>query len=86
MTEPELVFILYPEIYVLLAEALKDKRFTGTEYRRALALVSAWDAAISEHGDSVDRVEVYGGDGTLTFQALSKKAWDGEVKATEEDE
>lgn len=83
---PEPVFIIYPETYAVLSERLRDKTFSpGTpEYNRTVSIVSAWEAALENHGDRVARVVVYDEDGVVTFHAY-EKAWDGRVSADEED-
>lgn len=78
-----LVFICYPETYVLLNEQLAEDRFSGEEQNRIVAIVSAWEAAIQQFGDGVMGVEVYSEpDGTLSFKPVAT-AWDGRVKIDE---
>jgi hypothetical protein len=83
---PDVVAVLYFETYALLAEALTDEQFSpGTvEYARTVALVSAWETAVEEFGEKVQRVVVCDEGGVLSFQTY-ETAWDG-VAAVEGDE
>jgi hypothetical protein len=82
---PEVVAVLYFETYALLAEALKDEQFApgSVEYARTIALVAAWEAAVDEFGQNVQKVVVYDEDGVVSFQTY-ETAWDG-IAAVDED-
>jgi hypothetical protein len=82
---PDIVAVLYFETYALLVEALKDEQFTpGTvEHARTVALVAAWEVAITENGDKVQSVVVSVVDGVLSFLTY-ETAWDGQVPLDEE--
>ena len=53
------VFTIFPEIYVLVDEHRHDDRFSEEQKKRMLEIVSTWEAALQEHGDRVDKVELY---------------------------
>ena len=80
MEDRDPIFIVYPETYVLYAEALKDKRFDGQSRNRIIAVNSAWHSALQTFGDRLAKLDVYvEEDGVLSWQGF-EKGWDGEFE------
>jgi len=66
------VFILYPEIYLILCDHMNDDRLAAPARDRIIALVSCWENALQSHGDAVEKVEVFLERGEWTWQASTK--------------
>lgn len=84
---PDLVFIIYPETYAALSEYRRIARLglDTEEHRRISGIISAWDAALQEHGDVLAKVELFHENGHLTFHAYEKTGWDWSIAADDDD-
>ena len=75
----KLIFIVYPETYVLLSQHRNDDALEGDCRLRVTVIVSAWEAAIQSH-DNVERLEISIDEyGKLIFQVFDEVGWDGEI-------